>query len=69
MLFPELTSIIFPHCKAFENFFFTHNTFLNLPILLQDHKDDLVLSTVYKWLKIDQKLFHLFKNILHNHYI
>ena len=36
---------VFTHCKAFEISFLSSDSFSSIPILLQDQKDDLVLST------------------------
>ena len=56
---PFFDPSFFAHCKAFDNFFLSPDTFLTVPILLQAQKDDPVLSTVYKWLKQKQRPFSL----------
>ena len=56
---PFFDSSFFAHCKAFDNFFLSSDTFLTVPILLQAQKDDPVLSTVNKWLKQKQRPYSL----------
>ena len=56
---PFFDPSFFAHCKAFDNFFLSSDTFLTVPILLQAQKDDPVLSTVYKWLKQKQRPYSL----------
>ena len=52
---PFFDPSFFAHRKAFDNFFLPSDTFLTVPILIQAQMDDPVLSTVYKWLKQQQR--------------
>ena len=66
---PFFDPSFFAHCKAFDNFFLSSDTFSTVPILLQAQKDDPVLSTVYKWLKQKQRPYSLTPIIKANYFL